>query len=177
MRGRADTGVAHTMINLKRALLILPLYVAAMLAIDAVFHSAHLTSTKSVPVWMVAAFVASALAVAALGIWYFTRRAAGKVPQKREHAYIAILAGVVVSGWVGDALGGLAALFLGGKSVWVMAPSYVVAYVVLLWVIAWSLKVLDRRAGNVDDRSGSLHSKPRCSPRNASRSVRSGAPD
>ena len=47
---------------------------------------------------------------------------------------------------MGDALGGLAGLLLGGKSVWIMAPSYVVAYVVLLWVIAFTVKVLDGRA-------------------------------
>ncbi len=145
------------MINLKCALLLLPLYVAAMLAVDAIFHSSHPNAGRAVPVWIVAGFIISALAVAAVGIWYFTRRAGGKIPRKREHAYIAILVGVVVSGWVGDALGGLAGLLLGGKSVWIMAPSYVVAYVVLLWVIAFTVKVLDGRAGKVDDRSGSPH--------------------
>lgn len=136
-------GAAEAMINTKRALLILPFFVAAMLAIDLVFDSAHLKAGKPVPAWMVAGFIASALAVVAVGIRYVTRRASGKIPQKREHAYVAVLVGVVVSGFVGDALGGIAALFLGGKSVWVMVPSYALAYVVLLWTIAFTMKVLD----------------------------------
>jgi len=131
------------MINTKRALLILPFFVAAMLAIDMVFDSAHLKASKSVPAWMVAGFIASALAGVAVGIWYVTRHASGKIRQKREHAYVAVLVGVMVSGFVGDALGGIAALFLGGKSVWVMVPSYALGYVVLLWTIAFTIKVLD----------------------------------
>jgi len=157
MRGRTDTGAAEAMINMKRAALLLPLYVAAMLTIDAVFHPFHRNVSKSVPAWIVVGFIASALVVVAVGIWYITRRAGGKIPQKREHAYIAILVGVVVSGFVGDTVSGIAAIFLGGRSLWVMAASYAVAYVVLLWVIAFTVKVLDGRTEDVDDRSGSPH--------------------
>ncbi|GAB4897785.1 hypothetical protein MAHJHV51_29210 [Mycobacterium avium subsp. hominissuis] len=38
---------------------------------------------------------------------------------------------------------------------WVMVPSYALAYVVLLWTIAFTAKALDGGAGNVDERSGS----------------------
>ena len=131
------------MINTKRALLILPFFVAAMLAIDLVFDSAHLKAGKPVPVWMVAGFVASAFAVVAVAIRYLTRHASGKIPQKREHAYVAVLVGVMVSRFVGDAVGGIAALFLVGKSVWVMVPSYALAFVVLLSTIAFTMKVLN----------------------------------
>jgi hypothetical protein len=41
MRGRTDTRAGEAVINMKRAVLLLPLYVAAMLAIDAVFHPFH----------------------------------------------------------------------------------------------------------------------------------------
>jgi hypothetical protein len=140
------------MINTKRALLLLPVYVAAMIAVEMLFHSAHLNASKSVPGWMVAGFIVSALIVVAVGIWYFTQRAAGKVPQKREHAYIALLVGVMASGVVGDAVSGVAALFMGGKSVWVMAPSYALAYVVLLWATVLTMKALDSRTGGVDER-------------------------
>ena len=78
MRGRADTGTAETMINVKRAVLLLPLYVAAMLAIDAIFHSSYLNASKSVPAWEVVGFVASAFAVVAITIWYVTRRASAR---------------------------------------------------------------------------------------------------
>ncbi|PBJ47353.1 hypothetical protein BB734_22095, partial [Mycobacterium avium subsp. hominissuis] len=56
--------------------------------------------------------------------------------------------------FAGDVLGSMASLLLGGRSVWAMAPSYALSYVVLLWAIAWTSKALDSRAGNADDRSG-----------------------
>jgi hypothetical protein len=143
------------MINLKRAVLFLPLYIAAMITVDIVFKSAHVSPTKPLPVWIVAGFIASAIIVAAVGIWYFTQRSAGKITQKREHAYAAIMVGVMVSGFVGDTVSGIAGLFMGGKSLWVMAPSYAVAYVVLLWTTVLTAKVLDSRGGNVDERTGS----------------------
>ncbi|ETB22506.1 hypothetical protein O973_07025 [Mycobacterium avium subsp. avium 11-4751] len=58
---------------------------------------------------------------------------------------------------VGDTVSGVAGLFMGGKSLWVMVPSYALAYVVLLWTIAFTAKALDGGAGNVDQRSGSAH--------------------
>lgn len=54
-------------------------------------------------------------------------------------------------------MSGVAGLFMGGKSLWVMVPSYALAYVVLLWTIAFTAKALDGGAGNVDQRSGSAH--------------------
>ncbi len=153
MRRRTDTGVDEV-INIKRAVLILPLYVVALTAVDMVFHSTRVNPSKSVLVWIVVGFIASAIAVVAAGIWYFTQRASGKISQKREHAYIALLVGVMASLFAGDVLGSIASLLLGGRSVWAMAPSYALSYVVLLWAIAWTSKALDSRAGNADDRSG-----------------------
>lgn len=143
------------MINMKRAVLFLPLYVAAMITVDIVFKSAHISPSKPLPVWIVAGFIASAIIVAAVGIWYFTQRTAGNITQKREHTYLAIMVGVMVSGFVGDTVSGIAGLFMGGKSLWVMGPSYALAYVVLLWTIVFTAKVLDSRTGNIDDRTGS----------------------
>jgi len=140
------------MINTKRAMLILPFFVAAMLAVDLIFDSAHFKAGKAVPFWLIVGFVASALAVVVVGIWVVTRHAGGKIPQKSEHAYIAIVAGLLVSGFVGDALSGVAALLLGGKSVWTMTASYALGYVALLWTIAFTMKLLGRH-----DHSGSAH--------------------
>ncbi|PBJ29317.1 hypothetical protein XV03_24155, partial [Mycobacterium avium subsp. hominissuis] len=64
MRRCTDTGVDEV-INMKRAVLILPLYVAALTAVDMVFHSTRLNPSKSVPVWIVVGFIASAIAVVA----------------------------------------------------------------------------------------------------------------
>lgn len=47
------------MINLKRAVLLLPVYIAAMIAVDVVFKSAHIAPSKPLPVWIVAGFIAS----------------------------------------------------------------------------------------------------------------------
>ncbi len=140
------------MINTKRAILILPFFVAGMLAVDLIFDSARPKAGNAVPVWMIVGFIAAALTVVVVGIWSVTRHASGKIPRKREHAYIAIVVGVMVSGFVGDALSGVAALLLGGKSVWTMATSYALAYVILLWTIAFTMDVLDRH-----DDSGSAH--------------------
>ncbi|GAB4897783.1 hypothetical protein LIX17_06715 [Mycobacterium avium subsp. hominissuis] len=81
------------MINLKCAVLLLPVYIAAMITIDIVFKSAHIAPSKPLPVWIVAGFIASAIVVVAVGIWYFTQRRSSKVTPKREYAYIAIMAG------------------------------------------------------------------------------------
>lgn len=102
------------MINLKRAVLLLPVYIAAMITIDIVFKSAHIAPSKPLPVWIVAGFIASAIVVVAVGIWYFTQRRSSKVTPKREHAYIAIMAGVALSGFVGDTVSGVAGRFTGG---------------------------------------------------------------
>ncbi|BBN47212.1 MULTISPECIES: hypothetical protein [Mycobacterium avium complex (MAC)] len=67
------------MINLKRAVLLLPVYIAAMIAVDVVFKSAHIAPSKPLPVWIVAGFIASAIVVVAVGIWYFTQRRSSKV--------------------------------------------------------------------------------------------------
>ncbi|MDV3219773.1 hypothetical protein LE977_25780 [Mycobacterium avium] len=72
------------MINLKCAVLLLPVYIAAMITIDIVFKSAHIAPSKPLPVWIVAGFIASAIVVVAVGIWYFTQRRSSKVTPKRE---------------------------------------------------------------------------------------------
>lgn len=145
------------MINFKRAVVLLPVYVAAMITVDIVFKSAHVTPTGRLPVWIVGGFIASAILIVALGIWYFVRRDAGTITPKRENGYIAVIAGVGVAGFVGDSLSGVAGRFMGGKSLWVMAPSYAVAYVVLLWTIVLVTKSLGSRTDDVGDRTGSSH--------------------
>lgn len=87
---------------------------------------------------------------------HLVRHPAGprKISRKPEHAYIAIVVGVVVSGWVGDMLASAAALLFGGYSVRALLPSYILSYAVLLWLIALTLKALDGQSGEVDDGPG-----------------------
>lgn len=132
------------MINTKRALLLLPLYLVAVIAVDVVFDSASPASSTSVPTWMVVGFIVSALAVAAIVLGYLVRRAGGKVPQQRHNAYMALLVAILVSGFVSDALKGLASLLLGGHPWWVLVPIYTIGYAVLWAVLEYASNRFDR---------------------------------
>lgn len=105
------------MINAKRILLYLPLYLVWAVTIDVLFDSASPPGSKSVPAWMTIGFVVSAVVVAGVVLWYLSRHAAGKVPQQRQHVYTALLVAIIVSGFVDDALKGAA---------WLPRPSSVV---------------------------------------------------
>ena len=145
------------MIDVKRALLLLPFYIAGMLAIDALFNSGGSSANATIPPWMAIGFIASAVAVVAIAIWYVAQRSGSKFPQNRNHAYIGILVGVFVSGFVGDAVSGLTALLAGGGSFWVALPGYAASYAAFLVVFTSAAKALDRRAA----KRGAHRSSPR----------------
>lgn len=129
--------------NVMRAVLLLPIYLAAMIAIDMAFGPIHVHSGKPIPVWVAAGFSASALAAVALAIWYVAEQAGRRISQQRDHLYIGVLIGLLVSGLVGDVLSGAAAIALGGRSVWTVATSHIVAYAVFLVALALTVRALD----------------------------------
>lgn len=129
----------------ERAGVILPLYLIGVIAVDVLLNSASPASSTSVPLWMVAGFVVSALAVAGIVLWYLVKRARGKVPLQRHHTYMALLLAIVVSGFVSDALKGVASLLLGGHPWWVLVPIYTIGYAVLWAVLVYTGKVLSQR--------------------------------
>jgi cytochrome c oxidase assembly factor CtaG len=137
-------------INTKRVLLLLPLYLVWVIAVDVLFASASPASSTSVPSWMVVGFVVSPLAVAGIVLWYLVRRASGEVPQQRHHTYMALLVAIMVSGFVSDALKGVASLLLGGHPWWVLVPIYTIGYAVCWAVLVYTANVLGRRDRNVD---------------------------
>lgn len=136
------------MINTKRVLLLLPLFLAWEIAIDALFDSGAATRSSSVPVWMVVGFVVSALAAAGITLWYLIRRQGGKVPQQQQHTYLALLVAIVVAGFVSDALKGAASLLLGAHPWWVLIPIYTLGY-----AVCWAMLVfmLGRFANHAND--------------------------
>ena len=142
------------MINTKRVLLFLPLYLVWAIAIDVLFDSAGPSGAKSVPTWTIVGFIVSAAAVAGAVFWYLFKRASGEVPAQRQHTYTALFVAIVASGFVDDALKGVAWILLGGRPWWVLVPIYTIGYavcwVVLVLVATW----LGHRAGEVDDRRG-----------------------
>ena len=134
------------MINTNRALLFLPLYLAWVIAVDVLFDSASPASSTSVPTWMVVGFIISALAVAGVVLWYLIKRASGQISIQREHTYTALLVAIVISGFVSDALKGLATMLLGGHPWWVLIPIYTIGYAVCWVVLGYAANVLSRRA-------------------------------
>ncbi|WP_083213410.1 hypothetical protein [Mycobacterium malmoense] len=140
------------MINAKRMLLFLPLYVVGAVTVDVWFDSASPPGSKSVPTWMTVGFIVSAVFVAGVVLWYLSRRAAGKVPQQRQHVYTALFIAIIVSGFVADALKGAAWLLLGGHPWWVLVPIYTLGYAACWAVLMLMVNRLERRT---DDRSNS----------------------
>lgn len=140
------------MINAKRILLYLPLYLVWAVTIDVLFDRASPPSSKSVPAWMTVGFIVSAVVVAGVVLWYLSRRASGKVPQQRQHVYTALLVAIIVSGFVDDALKGVAWLLLGDHPWWVLVPIYTLGYAACWAVLVLMVNWLEHRA---DDRSGS----------------------
>lgn len=145
MRGRAAHPWSDQVINTKRAVLFLPVYLAWVLMIEGLFNSASPAGTKSVPVWMIVGFIVSAVAVAVVVIWYLIARGGGKVPQQRHHAYMAVLIAIVVSGFVDDALKGVAVLLFGRHHWWALIPAYTLGYAVFWVVLAYTASMFARR--------------------------------
>ncbi len=127
------------MIDSRRAALFMPLYVALMLALDGFFSSAAMGAPGELPIWLLVAFIAMAIAVFVIvGRYLFSERR-HPITASRKRGYLAILAGVVVSGITNDFLAALASLTLHTRSIWVMVPIYTLTYLVLLTVTLWVL--------------------------------------
>lgn len=152
MHRTTDTGAAETMINAKRILLLLPLYLVWTITIDVLFDSASPPGSKSVPTWMIVGFVLCAVAVAVIVFWYLLRRASGKVPEQRQHTYTALLVAIIVSGFITDALKGLARLLLGSHPWWMLVPIYTIGYAACWAVLVFMVNWLEDRA---DERKSS----------------------
>jgi predicted permease len=127
-------------IDMRRAVLLLPIYVALMVGVDALFNSAGLNTRNDLPLWLVIAFTIMALAVFVIVAWFLVQKVRGKVPVKRERAYAGFLIALVISGFVDDGLKGLTSLLFHSRSIWISIPVYILSYVVLLAVGVYVLR-------------------------------------
>jgi hypothetical protein len=122
-------------INMRRAVLLLPVYVVLMAAADSIFNSAGLKTKNDLPLWLIIGFTVVALAVFLIVTWFLAQKSRGKVPVQRERAATGFIIALVVSGFVDDGLRGLASLVFHSRSIWISIPVYVLSYVVLLALI------------------------------------------
>lgn len=146
---RADAGGPRIVINTRRVLLFLPLYVVWAVAIDLLFHWSDRTSAASAPLWMTVGFAVAAVFAAAVTFGVLLRRARGRLSVQRQQTYTAILVGVVSAGVVEDLLKGAAFVLLGGRSWWVMIGVYAVGYAVMWAVVSF---MLNRAASSATSR-------------------------
>ncbi|EID17853.1 hypothetical protein [Mycobacterium xenopi] len=122
-------------INMRRAAILLPVYVVLMAAADSIFNSASFQTKNNLPWWLIIGFIVVALAVFVIVAWFLTQRARGIVPVQRERVYIGFLIALVISGFVDDGLRGLTSLVLHSRSIWISIPLYIISYVVLLTLL------------------------------------------
>jgi H+/Cl- antiporter ClcA len=123
-------------INMRRAVLLLPVYVVLMAAADSVFNSAGFSTTADLPWWLVGGFIVAAIAVFLIVAWFLVQKSRGNVPVQRERVATGFVIALIVSGFVDDALRGLMSLLFHSKSIWLSIPVYILSYVVLLTLVA-----------------------------------------
>jgi hypothetical protein len=145
------------MINKKRALLLLPPYLVVVIAIDMAFNHVHFSPGRPVPLWLIFFFIATAVAVTVVVIWYLVKHASGQVPQQRHHAYMSLLVAVIVSGFFSDGLKGVASLFLRGQPWWILLPIYTLGYAVFCVALVYTAGRFERRrAGDYGHRKSAV---------------------
>jgi uncharacterized membrane protein len=122
-------------INMRRAVLLLPVYVVLMMAADSVFNSAGFNSKNDLPWWLIAGFTVAAIVVFFFVAWFLVQKGRGNVPVQRERAATGFLVALIISGFVDDGLRGLASLLFHSQSIWISIPVYILSYVVLLTLV------------------------------------------
>jgi hypothetical protein len=127
-------GYALMVINTRRVLLIMPIYVAYMVCINVFFDSAGLDVRNNLPLWLIIAFTAMSISTVLLLIWFISSKVRGKISVRRERFYLGILIIVFIADFIDDALKGLTSLIFDTSSIWVMIPMYLISYVAL-WVV------------------------------------------
>lgn len=123
------------MIDMRKAVLLLPVYVALMVGTDLLFDSSGLDTRNDLPLWLVIGFTIMAVLVVLIVAWYLVQRTRGKVAPKRERVYMAFLIALVISGFIDDGLKALTKLIFHSMSIWILIPFYILSYAILLAVI------------------------------------------
>lgn len=139
------------MIDMRKAVLLLPVYVALMVGTDWLFDSSGLDTRNDLPLWLVIGFTIMAVLVVLIVAWYLVQRTRGKVAPKRERVYMAFLIALVISGFIDDGLKALTKLIFHSMSIWILIPFYILSYAILLAVI---VVVMNRVTAKSPDTQG-----------------------
>lgn len=121
------------------------LYVAAATLVYWAFFNARFASGGELPVWLVIAAVAMAVAALALLLWWVQRVAAGKVPAQQISDYSNFFLMIVVTGVIGDALAVAVEIIVGAPSLWLMVPISTLTYCLCVVWIYWRYHRQPRR--------------------------------
>lgn len=65
-------------IDMRKAVLLLPVYVAWMVGTDLLFNSSGLNTSNDVPLWLVTGFTIMAVLVVLIVAWYLVQRSRGE---------------------------------------------------------------------------------------------------
>lgn len=139
------------MIDMRKAVLLLPVYVALMVGTDLLFDSSGLNTSNDLPLWLVIGFTLMAVLVVLIVAWYLMQRSHGKVPPKRERVYIGFLIALIIWGFINDGLKALTTLIFHSMSIWILIPFYILSYAILLAVM---VVVMNRVATKHTDTQG-----------------------
>lgn len=144
---------------MRRAVLLLPVYVVLMALADSVFNSAGFSTKADLPWWLIVGFTVAAIAVFLVVAWFLVQKARGNVPVQRERAATGFLVALIVSGFIDDGLRGLTSLVFHSKSIWLSIPVYILSYVVLLTLVVLLVNrfAADPSAGEAKPANGQQH--------------------
>ncbi|SKF72326.1 hypothetical protein [Mycobacteroides abscessus] len=128
--------------NIRRIVVLLPVYVILMLAVNALFRSLHFEK-PGLSVWVVVGFVASALFSFGVLIYLARHRLAHGPFQRDKKAFaIAVLVAIVVS----DAVDSVLYSALSIKSIYAAIPIEIFSYCVLIGVALVVLRIYSSQA-------------------------------
>ncbi|WP_155766836.1 hypothetical protein [Mycobacterium intracellulare] len=123
------------MIDMRKAMLLLPVYVAWMVGTDLLFNASGLNASNDLPLWLVIDFTIMAILVVLIVAWYLTQRSRGKVSPKRERAYMGFLIALIIWGFINDGLEAVVKMIFHSMSIWILIPFYILSYAILLTVM------------------------------------------
>ncbi|OBK12635.1 hypothetical protein [Mycobacterium asiaticum] len=121
-------------IDIRKALLLLPVYVAGMVGTDLLMNSDGLQTRNDLPLWLIIGFTIMSVTVLGLVAWYLGQRSRGNVLVQTERVYMAFFIALFISGLVSDSLKALTNLIFHSMSIWILIPFYILSYPVSLAV-------------------------------------------
>ena len=122
------------MFSVRNLLVLIPIYLAFRVGLDAVFDSALLDTHGPIPLWLGIAFACTAVVVALIVVWLVGNKVVGRVSPNRERALWGIVVAVVLAEMVEGGLNALASHAFHIHSIWLAIPIYLISLFTALWV-------------------------------------------